>query len=96
MVKYETDLSINECRTIFKECTDFVAFSFGEERLTGWIQFGFFSISYRSGKFRMYNPIFIKAIGKLTECDGRTLVKFSIYKGLTDIFSILYITTPRI
>lgn len=91
MRSYVTDLSKKECKSIFDQCVDFMSLSFGQEKLTGWMKYGFFSISYKSGKIRMYNPIFVKVIGKISERNGKAIVEFSTYRGLTDIFSMLFI-----
>lgn len=39
----------------------------------------------------MYNPIFNKIIGTVKEKDGYTHVTFRLYKGLTDLISLLFI-----
>lgn len=89
--KYISTLSEKECKSFIKENVDFISFNFTQEHFTGWTKFGFFSIAYKSGKIKMYNPIFNKAIGRITSKNGGTMVSFRTYKGLTDIFSLLFL-----
>jgi hypothetical protein len=89
--RYTTVLSIDECKSRIKDCIHFLRFNFGQEQFVGWIRFGIFSIAYRNGKIRMYNPIFNKSIGRIYKKNGKTYVDFSLFKGLTDIFSVFYI-----
>lgn len=89
--KYISTLSEKECKSFIKENIDFISFNFTQEHFIGWTKFGFFSITYKSGKIRMYNPIFNKALGRITSKNGKTMVSFRTYKGLTDIFSLFFI-----
>jgi hypothetical protein len=87
--KYFSTLSKRECESFIEENIDFISFNIGQEHFSGWTKLGFFNISYVSGKYRLYNPIYNKVIGRITNKDGNTIVSIHSYKGLTDIFSLL-------
>ncbi|CAM4447185.1 SMODS and SLOG-associating 2TM effector domain-containing protein [Paenibacillus tarimensis] len=67
---------------------DFTLIDNWSERYSGWVKRGLFSISYKSGKICMNNPIFNKAIGRISTRKGVTVVSFRTYRGLTDILSL--------
>ncbi|WP_181438863.1 hypothetical protein [Paenibacillus sambharensis] len=68
---------------------DLTLFDDWSEHHSGWIKRGWFSISYKSGKIRMYNPVFNKVIGRIKTRKGVTMVSFRTYRGLTDILSLV-------
>jgi hypothetical protein len=87
--EYFSTLSRKECESFIKENIDYFSFNIGQEHFSGWTKFGFFCISYISGKYRLYNPIYNKVIGRIADKNGNTTVSIHLYKGLTDIFSLL-------
>jgi len=88
---YATRLSPADCQAVIRDCVDLISFNIGVEAFTGWAKLSRFSISYKSGKMRRFNPIFNKAIGRLERKGGKTIVTFTTYKGLTDLFSLLFL-----
>ncbi|MGZ9585779.1 hypothetical protein [Paenibacillus marinisediminis] len=86
---YTSGYTKQECISFIKENVDFVSLQYGIEHVKGWTRFSLFSLSYRNGEIRRNNPIFNKAVGRIKTKQGKTIVSFRTYKGLTDIFSVL-------
>ncbi|WP_211746608.1 hypothetical protein [Paenibacillus sp. Marseille-Q4541] len=88
--KYTTQLSKKECISFVKDNVDFIRFDFSNEYFRGWTKLGIFSISYHDGKRERGRGVYNKAIGRISVKNGKTQVQFRLYKGWTDLFSILY------
>lgn len=75
-------------------------FLFGQRRWTGYCFGPFFSVHYYSGKElgRRNYPIMNKARGIIRRIDGKTVVSYFIFRGLTDPVSliILFLLTALI
>lgn len=75
-------------------------FLFGQRRFTGWCLGPVFSVHYYSGKEfgRRNYPILNKSVGIVRRIDGKTLVSYFIFRGLTDPVSLilLFLSTALI
>lgn len=88
--KYTTKLSRKECISFIKDNIDFIRFDFYNESFRGWTKFGIFSISYNDGEHNRRRIVRNKAVGRISVKDGKTRVRFRLYKGWTDLFSLIY------
>ena len=83
-------LTRQQCSKVIRENVDFISFSFGNERYTGWSKFGFFCIAYHDGKsLRRNYPISTRICGHISEKNGSTSVSYSCFYGLTDLISVI-------
>lgn len=88
--RYTTKLSQKECITFIKDNVDFIHFDFYDEYFRGWTKLGIFSISYNDGQHKRGRAVYNKAVGRISIKNGKTQVRFRLYKGWTDLFSIIY------
>lgn len=88
--RYISKLSQKECISFIKDNIDFIHFNFYDESFRGWTKFGIFSISYNDGEQKRRRIVRNKAVGRISVKDGQTRIRFRLYKGWTDIFSIIY------
>ncbi|WP_454190140.1 hypothetical protein [Paenibacillus sp. Marseille-Q7038] len=88
--RYTTKLSQKECISFIKDNIDFIRFDFYNESFRGWTKFGIFSISYNDGEHNRRRIVRNKAVGRISVKEGITHVRFRLYKGWTDIFSLMY------
>lgn len=88
--RYTTKLSRKECISFIKDNIDFIHFDFYNESFRGWTKFGIFSISYNDGEQKRGRIVRNKAVGRISVKDGETRIRFRLYKGWTDFFSMIY------
>ena len=88
--RYITKLPRKECLSFIKENIDFIRFDFYNESFRGWTKFGIFSISYNDGEHNRRRIVRNKAVGRISVKDGKTHVRFRLYKGWTDPFALIY------
>ena len=88
--RYTTKLSQKECISFIKDNIDFIHFDLYDEFFRGWTKFSIFSISYNDGEHKRGRAVYNKAVGIISMKNGETRVRFRLYKGWTDLFSIIY------
>lgn len=87
--RYTSKLSTKECKDFIRENLDAFSIPFGDEYMTGWTKLGFFSVSYKMGKWQRNYWVFNKSIGRISSRRGTTRVTFVTFRGLTDPLSLL-------
>ena len=86
----ETEMDLQQCRQALRDALDSRKV-FKEERYTGWVKGKLFSMSYGGDKETAEKGrwAYNKAMGFLSERDGKTRVHAVIFRGLSDPVSLL-------
>lgn len=89
--RFVSTLTVKECNMFIEENLGLLFLHYGLDRFQGWVRLGFYCVTLTNERFQLRNPVFHKAIGRISKSNGETRVTVTMYRGLTDLFSLLTI-----